>query len=67
MRTKRYEIQFAYLSDTTSKGEAKWYSLRSGASRRRNTAVKNWWTRVNNNQELKIFRLVDTKTGKVIR
>lgn len=67
MRAKRYEIQFSYLNDTVEPGETKWYSMRTGSSRRRSRAVKNWWARVSNNQELKLFRLVDTKTGKVIR
>lgn len=68
MLKKRYEIQFAFIDDVTARGnKAMWYSLSAGASRRRRKAVENWWDRVSNNQEFKIFRLMDTKTGKVIR
>lgn len=67
MRSKRYEIQFAYLEDTLTGEGTKWYSLRNGASRSRRKAVKNWWEAVRTNQKQRLYRLVDTKTGKVIR
>lgn len=69
MRAKRYELQFCYLEDSVRypNPDVKWYSLQAGASRRRRRAVSNWWHKVNTNTEKKMFRLMDTKTGKVIR
>lgn len=67
MRSKRYVIQKAYLADTLTSKDAKWYTLHTGASRSRKRAVKNWWHIVNNNQQQCLYRLMDTKTGKVIR
>ena len=67
MRAKRYVIEFAYLEDTLTRGETKWYAIRRGSSRLRRKAVENWWDIVSNNQRQRIYRLMDTKTGKVIR
>lgn len=67
MRRKRYQIEFAFLADALTKGPVKWYTLDSGAARRRGRAVDNWWHKASTNTERKIYRLVDTKTGEIVR
>jgi len=65
VRHKRYEIQFAYAEDFMT-DSVKWYSMRTGSSRLRRRAVNNWVRIASNRQNTKVFRLVDTKTGKVL-
>jgi len=63
--SKRYFVQMAFLEDTLTLTNPKWYTVGRGF-RTLPKARKNWWKRVSSNNERLIYRLFDTEAGKVV-